>query len=349
MSNDPRVALWGAGMISHAHAAACAALGWPITAVASRTADRAAERAAQLNATAMTYTEMVATPLADTAIVSTPPSRHADDTLGLLDAGWAVVVEKPLCTTLEAADALVDAAERPGRRLLYAENLAYSPIVGAFLKRTPELRTLTSLELRTLQGLPTWGDFTSPDWGGGVLFDLGAHPVALVLLVARAARAGRVVTIDAQLEGSSDGAHETDEWARVRLTFESGLQANVIASWRDGTQAVWDLQAASATGVLRAEILPATELEHNGDPVPLTTPTTEPNTIGRLGYVGQLAAFAEDMRHGRSPILDARFGRDVLELICAAYTSAGRNGRPIGLPFDGPRDLTPFQLWTKTA
>ena len=42
---------------------------------------------------------------------------------------------------------------------------------------------------------------------------------------------------------------------------------------------------------------------------------------------------------------DAAFGRDVLELICAAYASAGRGGAWVALPFDGPRDRTPLELW----
>ena len=37
--------------------------------------------------------------------------------------------------------------------------------------------------------------------------------------------------------------------------------------------------------------------------------------------------------------------RDVLEVICAAYASAGDGGGEIGLPFNGDRGASPMQLW----
>lgn len=345
MQSSPRVALWGAGLISQVHAAACAALGWRITAVASRSSERTAERAAALGATPMRYGDLIDSPVADTIIVSTPPARHADDAITLLDAGWAVVLEKPLCVTLDEADALVEATERPGRRLLYAENLAYAPMIGALLQRVPDLGTLSTVDVRSLQGLPQWGEFTTRAWGGGALFDLGVHPIGVALLIARAGRAGKAVAGNGALAGSPTAEHDTDEWGSARIEFESGLIATVTASWRDGPGSVWDAQAASSDGVVRAEILPTTELEHNGKRMSLDSSTMEHGTIGRLGYVGQLAAFSDDVRHGRSPVMDARFGRDVLEIVCAAYWSAAKEGERITLPFTGPRDRSPLDLW----
>jgi hypothetical protein len=61
--------------------------------------------------------------------------------------------------------------------------------------------------------------------------------------------------------------------------------------------------------------------------------------------VAQLEELLDDFAQGREPLMGAAFGRDVLELVCAAYTSAGRDGEPIALPFDGPRDRTPLELW----
>src|SRR3546814_7830930 len=46
----------------------------------------------------------------------------------------------------------------------------------------PYTTLFRSLEVRALQPRPTWGDFMTESWAGGVLFDLGAHPVAIALL-----------------------------------------------------------------------------------------------------------------------------------------------------------------------
>ncbi len=35
----------------------------------------------------------------------------------------------------------------------------------------------------------------------------------------------------------------------------------------------------------------------------------------------------------------------MLEVICAAYRSAGSGGDEVTLPFDGDRTATPLQLW----
>ena len=43
--------------------------------------------------------------------------------------------------------------------------------------------------------------------------------------------------------------------------------------------------------------------------------------------------------------MSAAFGREVLQVVMAGYTSAGLAGEPVPLPFTGPRDRTPLQLW----
>ena len=101
MTVPRRVALCGAGWISAAHAAAARCNGDELIAVASRTSARAAEQATQFRTKAVTYAELPAG--ADIVVVATPPQCHATDTIRMLAAGAAVLVEKPLCRTLDEA------------------------------------------------------------------------------------------------------------------------------------------------------------------------------------------------------------------------------------------------------
>ncbi len=344
-ATPPRVALHGAGMISVAHAMAAQASGMRIVAVASRSGERARQLADELHAPAVHYDDLPGdgSDRADIVIVSTPPQCHAADAIRLLQAGAAVLLEKPLCRTLAEADVLVAAAAAHGQRLLYAENLAYSPVVQALLGRAPTLGALTHLEARTLQGLPTWGSFTTDEWGGGALFDLGVHPLAIALLCANACGAGAPVSVTARLVGG-DG-HGSDEWAEVILSYTDGLRARVETSWKAGPEPIWDVQLASATGVLRAELQPEVVLEHNGELVALPATTTAIAAIESGGYLGQLRAFADNITAGETPVMSASFGRRVLDVVCAAYRSAGRDGEPQSLPFEGARDRTPLELW----
>jgi hypothetical protein len=117
-----------------------------------------------------------------------------------------------------------------------------------------------------------------------------------------------------------------------------------VASWAAGSP-LWDLQAASSEGVVRAELLPHPTLEVNGDPVPLPAPSAEPPELEQYGYLGQLDLLVRDVARGEPPWPDADFGRRVLDVICAAYRSAGDDGAAVPLPFEGRRDRTPHHLW----
>ena len=335
------VAFAGAGAISAVHGLAAKAVGLSTIAVASRTPERATERAGQMRARAVRYDELPAG--ADLVVVCTPPSRHVDDAISSVQAGAAVLVEKPLATTLADADRLVDAAAGHPGRIGYAENLAHAPVVVAALTRRPALGSLTHLEARVVQPRPTWGDFLTPGWGGGVLFDVGPHPLALALLLARPARP---VSVSARLAGAPD--HPVDDHAELTVTFDSGLRAHLLVSWRSDGEILWDVQAAGPTGVVRVELLPHPVLEVDGEPVALARPTMrlpDPK-LAELGYCAQLASFAADAATRREPAMGAGFGREVLDVLCASYASAGAGGREEPVPFTGRRDLTPLQLWS---
>jgi predicted dehydrogenase len=257
----------------------------------------------------------------------------------MLGAGAGVLLEKPLCTTLAEADDLVAVAAAHGERILYGENLAYAPVVAALLERARTIGPLEHVEVRALQGIPTWGAFLTDEWGGGALFDLGVHPLAVALLLALPGRATSVV---AHLTGGE--GHRTDVHAEVDLTFDTGVTAHVVSSWSAGPDSVWDAQASSATGVVRADLLPEPALEVDGSPVALRPVDAKLGVLEQYGYVGQLRALVADLAGQRQPFMSVAFGRLELDVVCAAYQSA-RTGEPESLPFTGRRDLTPLQLW----
>ncbi len=339
-------ALAGAGWISAVHGLAVQALpGGRVVAVASRTPARAAQRADETGGEVVSYEDLPAG--ADIVIVATPPARHAVDALRALAAGAATVVEKPLCTTLDDADRLVRVVEAGGV-LTYAENLLFSDATSTALSEVATIGPLRHLTARALQPRPTWGDFTTRGWGGGVLFDLGVHPLALVL---RAAGTATPVGVRAAFDASPD--IEVEDRASVALRFDTGLVAEIEVSWREASP-VWDLQAAADDAVVWFELLPEVTLERNGEPVPLPPlPERDPDGSGagpppqldQFGYVEQLRDAEASWRAGRSSsVSDVHLGRQLLEIVCAASLSA-RSGQEVPLPYVGPRDRTPIELW----
>lgn len=331
------IAFAGAGTISVIHAMAAAATGTNICAIASRTPQRARERADQVGAEVVDFEALPAG--ADAVVVCTPPDRHCIDTVRALRAGAVVLVEKPLASTLAEADEIVSA----GGRVLYAENLAFSPFVVKTNEVARQIGALTFLEIRMLSPRPTWGDFLNPERGGGVLFDLGSHAVGLAMLFAGS---DAPVSVSASLRSSADT--QVDDEAVLFIDFASGLRARIEATWTN-PDAVWDIQLSSENGVVRTELLPAPSIEHNGDPIPPPQRSSDiAPQVEQLGYVEQMRMLNDIVIGTPSPI-DAQFGRRVLDLLCAAYAAARSEGQSINLPFAGSRNSTPHQLWSDTV
>lgn len=336
-----RLALAGAGWAARVHALAASAVdGVSIPVVAARSTASAAEVADSIGATPVVGDALPGR--ADAVVIATPPTSHAGLAVRMLDAGVPVLVEKPLAATLDEADAIVAASERSGAAACYAENLLFAPAVDLAIARAARLGPLDHLEVRMVGPTPGWGHFAQPLTAGGALFDLGVHAVALALVLAAD---DEPVAVRARLDSARDDG--ADDVARVEVRFSSDLIAPIDVSWRaESTE--WSAQAASPTGTVRLELRPEVVVEADGESVALPGPTGTSgldDRIESLGYRAQTEGFVTVVRRRGGRVCPAGFGRAVLELTCAAYLSAGRDGDEVPLPYDGPRDVTPMQLW----
>ncbi len=264
-----QVSLAGAGYIAVVHALAAQAAGMQVRAVASRGGTSARHLAGGIDARRVQPEQLPDG--ADVLIVATPPEFHEELTLQGLSAGAKVLVEKPLTTTLASADRMVAAADGASARC--AENLLHAPLWQEFRRIRPTLGTLGHLSLRTLQPPPDWGHFTGALPSGGVLFDLGPHPIALALDAAGEIPSG----VSAELSSTRDDGADDD--ATVRIDFPSGLVAELRLSWTTADPE-WSVQAASPDGVLLAELLPEVTLEHDVPP-PSPPPPPPPGPSSR--------------------------------------------------------------------
>jgi myo-inositol 2-dehydrogenase/D-chiro-inositol 1-dehydrogenase len=338
------VALAGAGAIAVVHALSARAAGCRIAAVASAGGRSARHLAGQLDEQGHRGVRQVRVDElpagADLLVVATPPASHAELVAQGLRGGADVLVEKPFTTTLAEADELVRLAEESGLLVRCAENLLHAPSWRAFAAHRDRMGPLQHLSARTLQPPPTWGHFTRPLEAGGVLFDLGPHALALVMRAA----GEPVVGVTASLSSSRDDGADDD--AVVGLRFASGLSAQVDVSWTS-PDVEWSLQAASADGVARLELSPGVLVELDGEPVavPDRHPGLPDPALEQMGYVDQLRDTVAAAAGADSPGQTPERAREVLEVICAAYASAGAGGAEVPLPFAGDRTRTPLRLW----
>ena len=254
--------------------------------------------------------------------------------------GAGVLIEKPLCTTLAEADELVAAAEG-GARIAYAENLAHAPIVRLALAHTAQLHGIDLIDVRALQSRPA-GATSSPTAGAAACCSTSACTRS----PSRCCSPRRPCPWRCAPRSRAPSDHPVDEHAEVQLHFDTGLLARVTTSWRGDDTPTWDAQVSAPDGVVRFELLPNVLLERDGTEVPLPgIPEGVPRQLEELGYLAQIESFALDLQQDRSPELGAAFGRRILDVVCAAYASAGQDGDWVSLPFEGPRDRTPLQLW----
>src|SRR5688500_2721365 len=111
MSEPIGFAIVGTGMIADFHAAAIAHVsGAKLVAAYSRSPERTAEFAAKQQCRAAgSIEELVRYPAVQAACITTPSGAHAEAAVPFLEAGKAVLCEKPLEISLEAVDRIVSA------------------------------------------------------------------------------------------------------------------------------------------------------------------------------------------------------------------------------------------------
>jgi predicted dehydrogenase len=173
--------------------------------------------------------------------VATPPSAHAAIALDAFDAGCHVLCEKPLCTSVAEAQAMLERARRSQRVLYPCHNYRHAPIIKA-VRATLAAGTIGAVHLVTLQtlrntharGAAEW----RPDWrrerrfsGGGIAMDHGSHTFYLAfewLGAYPTAVTARATTF---------GAYDTEDDLSCSVRFPAGV-ASAHLSWMAGVRKV---------------------------------------------------------------------------------------------------------------
>lgn len=158
----------------------------------------------------------------DAVVISTPPATRRALVLQAVEAGVAVVADKPFAPSADEARELVAAAEQAGVLLNVFHNRRQDTDIVTALAVRERLGELRGLDLRfdidepeTLEGGPE----------GGLLRDLGSHVVDQALLLMGPARA-----LTAHLGHVERPEGRTIARFRICIEHESGAVSNVSAS-----------------------------------------------------------------------------------------------------------------------
>lgn len=320
----------GAGKVFHAPAIRRAGL--DLIAVSSSSPERVAEINADLpearvvpDLDALLEVEGV-----ELIVLATPSGLHAGQARQVIEAGIAVVVDKPL--GLDASEALevVSLAQHLGVPLTVFQNRRYDPELPALTRVRDEglVGEIWRAEYRWDRWRPVpkqrWRETVGPEEGGGLLLDLHSHLIDQAVLLH-----GEVESVYAELDARTTVA-EDDTFLACRHV--SGVISHLMASAVNGAPGprarLAGSSAAYVIGKQFDDVSAFTEFANQGDAVGwiVRGDEREPGPVVQGAdqadfYRGVAAALRSDDPQGRMPV-DPRDAVHVLAVIDAARVSA---------------------------
>jgi predicted dehydrogenase len=210
---DIKVAVIGVGALGQHHARILSSLeGCSLVSVADANFDRAKEIAEKYNVKPLqNYKEIKDV---DAVVVAAPTIYHKEISNYFLERGVSVLCEKPLASSVEECDSIVDASQKHNSKLLVGHIEHFNPAVECVFKET---QTPGFLEIHRL------GVFTGRSLDVDVVYDLMIHDIEIASTLVNS----KVENIDAI--GVAVLSNHIDI-ANARISYESGCVCNLTAS-----------------------------------------------------------------------------------------------------------------------
>ncbi|QNT78479.1 Gfo/Idh/MocA family protein [Entomobacter blattae] len=354
-----KVALIGTGKVSTIHADAFKHTpGTELVAVCGTSREKAQQFAAPYSLQGFdSVQKMIETTKADIVSICTPHPRHAEVAVPALEMGCHILVEKPLASSLEDCDAILQAAERYKRKVGVISQRRYYPSAMRMKNAITEGKIGNPI-----LGVVTWLGWRGKDYyesdpwrgtwdkeGGGVLVNQLPHQLDMLLWYM-----GDIEELYGTWANLNHPYIEVDDTALAIIKFKNGALGNILASNSQnpalyGKVHVFGKKGASVGvqtdggNMFIAGMNPLKEAAFNDL---WTIPGEETNlakwkeedqahfdSIDPSYYFHQkqIADFVEAIEHDRRPIVDGHDGRKVVELFTAIYRCQKEN-RPLKFP-----------------
>ncbi len=271
------------------------------------------------------YLPDVATLLAerpDAVVVAAENADHRRLVEQAVAAGAHVLCEKPLATTDEDANAMVQAAREAGVLLMTAYPVRFSPEFTELVARVRDgqLGQILSVHGTNNGTMPlaqrSW--FTDPARsGGGALADHVVHLADLldVLLGEPAAQVHAVTNRILR----ADAGRDVETGAAVSVRYPSGVIAQIDCSWSQPESApTWGgltLEVHGTKGSMRIDPFDAHVAGYDADGAVW-------ESFGPDLDAAMLGEFLDAVRAGRQPQPDGETGARTLAIVTAAQRSA---------------------------
>ena len=202
-------------------------------AVASRSPDRAKTFIDRFGGTKAydSYAALVNDPQIDVVYIATPHHRHKQDCILCLEAGKAILCEKPFALNYEEAQEIINLARQ---KQLFCMEAMWMRFIPSVLKVQAMIDSGAIGEVKTITadfGVPTYYDpqsrFFNPELGGGALLDRGIYALSFAIMLL-----GEPLGFTTQ---ATIGETGVDEQSAVILNFAGGKLAIIHSNLRTYT------------------------------------------------------------------------------------------------------------------
>ncbi|MCC7352733.1 MAG: Gfo/Idh/MocA family oxidoreductase [Anaerolineae bacterium] len=338
-------AIIGAGNIAKVHAQAIRAIpGAQVRVVCSRREEMGRALSDLYGAAWLPdYREAVARDDVDVVCICTPSATHADIAEAAAQAGKHLVIEKPIDVTLERADRIIRAVQRPGLKMTCVFPSRFTAGVRKAKEAVEQGRlgrlALADAYVKWYRPQSYYDGSWRGTWagdGGGALINQSIHSIDLLQWLAGPVESvfGHTATLAHRME--------TEDTASVVLVFRNGALGVIqgaTSCWpgdrarielhgekgtiflEEGRVAKWKLAGAAPDEEARMLALEETGGSGSADPM----------GIGYELHRRQIADLVDAIREDRPPAIGGAEARKALEIILAIYRSA-QTGAVVKLP-----------------
>jgi predicted dehydrogenase len=283
------------------------------------------------------YTEMLKQEKVDAVSVCTPNFLHAEVSIAAANAGAHVLVEKPMASTAEEAEAMIEAAKKNGVFLMVGHNQRLMPphvkakeiLNSGKLGKVLTFRTSfghPGPEGWSVDGRESWF-FRKEEATMGAMGDLGVHKSDLI----RWLLADEVAQVAAFVGTLHKEGTDVDDNATCLLRMKSGATGSLVASWtyykgQDNSTVLW-----CENGVIKIDTDPNDQVI-----VELRDGTVERYKVGQIAtnekqtHSGVIDEFVTSILEGQKPRISGEEGLRSLQVILAAFESEA-TGKMISL------------------
>lgn len=342
-----KVAVIGAGNISRNHVGGYIELSndCKITAIVDIYREKAEKLAKDYGLTDVAIYEKYEDMLSDSAIdlvsVCTPPYLHAQISIACMEAGMHVLCEKPMASSVEECDKMIDASRQTERMLsIVSQNRFLDPIMK--LKKTLDSGMLGKLLWAEVDSYwwrghcyyDLWWRGTWEKEGGGCVLNHAVHHIDMLSWMMGSSPKQVVSSIYNLAHDNS----EVEDAAVAMLTYDNGAVARLTSSVihhgekqklefhgeHAKISAPWDVYASVSQEngfPKRNEELEA-QLQSYYENLP---------ALKYTGHTGQIENVLQAIKGEGTLLVRGEDGRRSIELITAVYKS-GFEKKPAALP-----------------